>query len=105
MKVKATKKMATYLQEQAEKQNKGFEFAFEKLTIDEFKWYCDISYYNHEADFDEATNKFNVIRVIYPANCYACDRYLTTRYLMRLFRESDGTAEDFAQKVFEEIEI
>ena len=101
MKVKATKKMAEFLQERI----KVYTIKFEKVSFDFLKWNVDLDYWAHEEDFDEATNKFRVIRVIYPMGYYACDRYLTTRNLRRLFRESDGTAEDFAQKVFEEIEI
>lgn len=101
MKVKATKTMAKFLQERI----KVYTIKFEKVSIDFFKWNVDTDYWAHEEDFDEATNKFNVIRVIYPMGYYACDRYLTTKDLNRAFKQSDGTAEDFAQKVFEEMEI
>lgn len=44
------------------------------------------------------------IRVEYPADWYACDGYITTKQLNKLYRAGD-TVETFTARVLEEIEI
>lgn len=101
MKVKATKIMAKTLQEQF----KDYKITLEKYNERVYGTLVDYNTFDHEEDYDYNTSKFNVIKITYPDDYYACSRYLTTRTLTRLFDSSNGTFESFIQQIKNEIEV
>lgn len=101
MKVKTTKTMAKTLQQYF----KDYKITQEKLTERQFIFNVSIDAYNHENDFDYITNKYNVLKVTYPNNYYACNRYLTTNDLIRAYDNSDKTFNGFIKAIKQEIEI
>lgn len=101
MKVKATAVMAKTLQ----KYIKDYKITLQKYNERAYSMLVDYNTFDHEEDFDYKTSKFNVIKITYPDDYYACDRYLTTRTLTRLFNKSNGTFESFLQQIKNEIEV
>lgn len=100
MKVKATNIMAKTLQ----KYFKDYKITLQKYNERAYTMLVDCPF-SHEEDYDYKTSKFNVIKITYPDNYYACSRYLTTRTLTRLFENSNRTFESFLQQIKNEIEI
>ena len=106
MKIKATKTMATAINK-ALKGTKlsNYKVSLEKLSEHEFAWGVDLDTYKHDADYNFEDGTFNVLKVEYPQNYYACSRYLTTSDLMKAYKCSDKTYEGFIQAIIESIEI
>lgn len=104
MKVKVTNVMVRFLN--AHLSGKNYTFYLEKLTPEQYERYVDYDLFKHENDFNIKTSKLNVIRVVYPEEFYACDRYLTTNDLIKCFHNcKQKTASEFINKVFYSIEI
>ena len=70
-----------------------------KLSQEEFKWYVDLNIWSNEVDFSYTDYKFKAIRIIYPPEWYACDKYLTTKDLEYNFKQSDKTLNGFIEQV------
>lgn len=70
-----------------------------KLTEEEFKWCVDLDVWGNEVDYCYKDNTFKVIRIIYPPEWYACDKYLTTKDLEYNFKQSDKTLKGFIDEV------
>lgn len=70
-----------------------------KLSQEEFKWYVDFNIWSNEVDFCYNDYKFKAIRIIYPPEWYACDKYLTTKDLEYNFKQSDKTLNGFIEQV------
>lgn len=106
MKIKATKTMATALNK-AMKNSKlsGYKVSLEKFTERQFSLYVDIDSYKHDADYNLEDGTFNVLKIAYPQDYYACNRYLTTRDLVNIYKHSDKTYDGFMQQVIESIEV
>lgn len=66
----------------------------EKMTPDEYGRFVDYDLFSHTDDYDGT--RFKVIKVMYPCSDYAMPAYITTRDLVKAFRESDKTADGFA---------
>jgi hypothetical protein len=79
--------------------------AITKMSIEEYKWNVDLDVIYHEDDWDAEANKFKVIRITYPAECYAPPRYITTQDLNRVFRHSDRTYDGFFREIRNEYAI
>ena len=105
MKITTSKTFTKYLNQEAKKRNIPYRFYHEKMSERSFAWYVSMTPENHMIDFDYNEDVFKTIRVEYPADYYACDRYLTTKDLNRCFSRSDKTADSFMDELFEEIEI
>lgn len=102
MKLKATKTLAKELNKRIEKYN----IYGERLTERQFTFMVDSNYFNHEGDFDYTTNTFGVIVVEYPSNYYACNKYITTRDLVKIWNNTqDKTLDGLAKAFFEYVEI
>ena len=101
MKLKCTKVMAKLLNEKI----KDYEITLEKMTERQFAFLVDLDSFNHEIDFDCATNKFNVLCVNYPQDYYANNRYITTKELIKIYNQSNKTLDGFIQSFFEYVEI
>ena len=101
MKVKVSNPMVKALKESFPEMN----ISLQKLGIDAYKMEVDYDVLYHENDFDFSKNCFKVIRIAYPTEFYAIDRYLTTNDLITAFRHSDGTLSGFMDAVREAIEI
>lgn len=100
MVVKVTKKMASVLA----KEFKDYEIEYQEMTEQVYSYCVDIDSFKHENDYDFITNKFKVIKIIYPADYYALPSYLTTNDLLKCFEKSDKTYNSFIEKVKDEIE-
>ena len=108
MKIKTTKALAKFLSEKLKEHEttKNYTLTHEKVTQPFFVWSIDFDYWKHEqTDYDPSTNKFNVFKISYPLDYYACDKYITTKDLTRIFDKSDHTANGFVQAFINYIEI
>lgn len=103
MRVKATNVMAKFLSEKLK--DMGYEIYFTKMSERAYRLSVDIDYFEHDEDFDYKNEKYGVIVVEYPPEYYACNEYLTTKDLVKLFRDSDKTVDGFIANVKNEIEI
>ena len=83
----------------------GYSVSLEKLTATEYIWQVDLNAENHIHDYNERTERFNVLKVFYPEECYALPRYLTTRDLSKIFNRSDKTYIGFMNGLADFIEI
>lgn len=95
MKVKPTHKMVECLK----KVLTGCQVDLVNLTPQEFRYFVDIDDYDHEVDYDWKTSLFKVIRIVYPSEDYACDKYLTTKDLSYCLKHSDKTFNGFMEEV------
>ena len=100
MRVKVTKKMASVLA----KEFKDYTIEYTEKSTRDYEWSVDIDSFNHENDYDFLKDRFKVIKVIYPADYYACNKYLTTNDLLKCFKKSDKTYNGFIAEVKNEIE-
>lgn len=82
-----------------------YNFRLVKFTLHEFRLFVNIDDWRHENDYNPATGKMQVIKVIYPGDYYSIPRYITTNDLLDAFRRSDKTMTGFLQAVKDEIEI
>lgn len=111
MKIASTQAMATLLNKMAKKLDKtDIHFRYITLTPEVYKRYVDIEIYNayDNGDYNWKTGKLRAIEVEYPDEYYACNRYLTTQELSRIFRWNKvriKNADDFAKEVIEEVAI
>jgi hypothetical protein len=64
---------------------------------------CDI--FANDIDYDMRTGNMKAILVEYPIEYYAMPRYVTTRELQRIFRESDHSYDGFKRSLIDNIEI
>lgn len=103
MKVKVTKTMTKFLQQQLKSEK--LLITHEKLNQNYYRVYVDYNLIDHIDDYNYDTQLFSVIRINYPAECYALCRYLTTRDLNRIFIRSDRSAAGFIAAVKDEILI
>lgn len=70
-----------------------------KLSENEFKWLVDYDIWRNEKDYSIEDGKFKAIRIIYPQEYYACDKYITTRDLEYAFKQSDKTLNGFIDEL------
>lgn len=108
MKLKTTKTLAKFLSEKLKENEttKNYTLTHEQVTPNFFRCYVDFDYLDHEQnDYNINNNKFNVFKISYPFDCYANDRYLTTKDLYKIFNKSDKTANGFVQSFINFIEI
>lgn len=76
-----------------------YEVALVKLTREEYSYFVDYDVHRNEVDYDWKICMFKVIRIIYPPEDYACNKYLTTRDLSYCFKQSDKTLKGFLDEV------
>lgn len=101
MKIKVTKTMTKTLQKEFE----NYTITLKKMYLDEYKVLVDTDYYSHDNDCNTNTYKFDVIEIKYPHYYYAMPKYLTTNDLLRCFKKSDKTYDDFINQIKKEIEV
>lgn len=101
MQIKASNPMLKALKENIPK----YVFKLEKFTIDQFRLFVDVDVWKNDKDYNPATGKMQVIKVIYPDNYYCCPRYLTTYELVDIFRRSNRTFQGFMDEVKRELEV
>lgn len=100
MRVQATKTMAREIKKQT-----GFSATLEKFSPERYEVIVDYDLLANEEDYNWGDRLFSAIRIDYPAEFYAIPRYLSTRDLRRIFRESDKTFNGFFEAVKNAIEI
>lgn len=107
MQVKATNVLAKELKKFAKQDNrtKDYTISFEKVGEKFFTLNVDMDYWANDIDFDYITNTFKVIKIVYPYDYYASNKYLTTRTLQNIFKNSDKTYNGFFNAVLDYIEI
>ena len=106
MLIAATKKMVNELNKAAKAAGRPEKFGHVTMTPASYKWYVgmDTDGAFDYGDYNYSTGLMRAIRVEYPADWYACDGYITTKQLNKLYRAGD-TVETFTARVLEEIEI
>lgn len=107
MKVKVTKTFVNELNKVKKQYPKFKDYEIEFCEMDEntYRWYVDLDAWWTECDdFNLKTGKFNAIRVIYPPDYCACNKFITTKDLNKIYLRSDKTYAGFFADVLEEIE-
>ena len=80
MKLKATKTLAKLLNGKSK-----YTITCEQMTPTQFEHNVDLDCFEHEIDYNWQTNKYNVICIAYPQNYFACNRYITTKELYKIY--------------------
>lgn len=102
MKLKATKTLANELNKMIDKYN----IYGVRMHERDFSLRVDLDIYKHGRDFDHKTNTFGVIVVEYPNNYYACNKYITTNDLVKIWKNTnDKTINGLAKAFCEFVEI
>ena len=70
-----------------------------KMTPEQYERMVDCDLFRNEDDFDFETRKFKVIRIEYKADLCALPYYVTTRDLVRLYRNGDKTYGGFCEDI------
>lgn len=83
----------------------AFDVEIGKMNIELYQALVDYDALNHTEDWDAKANKLKVIRIEYPADCYAMPTYITTKDLTRIFRNSDHTYNGFMNEIRNEYAI
>lgn len=106
MKLKATKTMAAALNKAAAAAGAGITFTLEKMPERVYGVMVDYDIFGAAdyGDYNYSTGLFQAIRVSYPLECYACDSWLTTKEMHRIYCTGDSL-EAFAGKVLEAFAI
>ena len=102
MKIQVTKTMVNTLKKHLPK---GYKIEYTTVNRDSFAWLVDLHTYKHEIDYDFMIDAFKVIVISYPDNYYACNKYITTIDLTRIFKKSDKTLDGFIKDFIEYIEV
>lgn len=111
MKIASTKTMATLLNKIAKEMGiTDRHFRYITTSREVYARYIDMDYFEAEnyGDYNWQTGKFRAIEVEYPDEYYACNRYLTSKELNRIFKWNKArikNADDFAKEVIEEVAI
>lgn len=108
MRLTTTKTLAKVLQDYARKNEKTKDYKIYKTTMSErtFSLYVDIDTYNHDNDFDFVKDCYNVIVIEYPQDFYACNKYITTNDLTKIYNKmQEKTLDNFIKQFFDYIEI
>lgn len=111
MKIASTKTMTDFLNKELKKQGvNDMRFRYIAIPQDVYRQYVNMDVWEAEynGDFNYKTGKYRAIEVKYPDEYYACNRYLTSNDLRRIFTRWQlhiKNAEDFAKLVIEEMAI
>lgn len=107
MKLKATKVFTKLLKNELAKDNrtKNYNIELAKLPTRAYELFVDIDRKSEQFDYDIATNEWRVIKIIYPIDYYANNKYITTYNLHKLWRDARGNYDAFIQLFIDEIEI
>lgn len=107
MKVKVSKTMLKEMIKYFEKKKEynGYGFWYCEMSPEQFRYCVDYNgIWEHETDYDYTKNKIKVLEITYPEEFYANDKYLTTKDLVKCFRNSDKTLNGFMEQIASEIE-
>lgn len=104
MKLATTQTMARYLAKNTK--HGGYEIKQEKLPVDAFRLRVSYDVWANDGDFDFSTNKFSVIKIVYPQEYFAEPKYLTTNDLCRIYKNAkERTAAGFVEAFDDFIEV
>ena len=103
MKVKVSKTMLKeilkYLKNKGDKYN-GYGVYYTEMNENAYAYCVDYNgRYANEIDYDYNKGVMKVLKITYPYDYYACDKYLTTRDLTRVFKNSDKTLLGFMKEL------
>ena len=102
MKVKITKTLAKTLN----KEIKDFDIEYVEMNFNQYKAFVNYRPFENEEDYDYAKDKFKVFRVIYPDEYYACNQYITSKDLKRIFNYcSDNKLKTFVNELRNEYAV
>ncbi len=105
MRVKVSKLMADTIRKKCKAAGVECKVSVERYPMDAFGRSIDTDLLGNESDFEDTTNSFKVIKIVYPDNLYAMPSYLTTKGLARIYKYSDKTYDGFFREVLKAIEI
>lgn len=77
----------------------SYKITLEKLTPEQYERNIDFDLFRNTSDYSYKTGLFSVIKITYPAEYYAMPRYITTRDLTAVFRNSDKTFTSFIEEL------
>lgn len=102
MLVAVTKQMAYAINERVSQM--GYAAVLESMTPNEFSIKVG-NVFMHDEDYDMVTGRIQVIKIEYPDSYYAWPRYLTTKELRSIYKNSNGTYEGFMDELASLVEI
>ena len=105
MKLKTSKVMAKMLNEKIKDFGLDYKITQKQITLEQFKLYVDFDFWEHENDYNSSNQKFNVLEIEYPLDYYACNRYLTTNDLIKIYKDSNKTFNGFLDSFKNYVEI
>ena len=100
------KTLINYLTEEAQKNKNFYSYKFGLCYFDNERFF---NFYTGEnptkKDFNSDKQKYYCLVVEYPAEYYSDNSYVTISTLEKLYKQSDGTVEDFCKNILEFIEV
>ena len=97
--------MAKMLNEKIKDFGLDYKITQKQITLEQFKLYVDFDFWEHENDYNSSNQKFNVLEIEYPLDYYACNRYLTTNDLIKIYKDSNKTFNGFLDSFKNYVEI
>lgn len=83
----------------------GYSVSLEKVASAIYQQHIDYDLFAHEKDYEASSNSFRVIKVVYPENLYAMNRYITSNDLISIYNKSDKSYDGFMTEVVKAIEV
>ena len=105
MKLKTSKIMAKMLNEKIKDFGLDYKITQKQITLEQFRLYVDFDIWEHENDYNSSNQKFNVLEIEYPLDYYACNKYLTTNDLIKIYKDSNKTFNGFLDSFKNYVEI
>ena len=82
-----------------------YRVSLEKMNQEIYRTRVNYDLFSALQDLDNRTGRIKVFRIEYPAEFYACDRYISTNELNQIFRRSNRTMDGFIESIRNECEI
>ena len=103
--VAATKTITKYLNDNKPENSSVYNISYHTTSVFNYGLAIGDSYFNDQ-DYLPISNTMRFLQVEYKPECYAMNRYLTTRELNKIFTVYKcKTLDDLIQAIYEEIEI
>ena len=82
-----------------------YRVSLEKMDQELYRTHVNYDLFSALQDLDNRTGRIKVFRIEYPAEFYACDRYISTNESNQIFRRSNRTMDGFIESIRNECEI
>lgn len=104
MKLMVSKVMAKTLNSALK--TKDMKIEYDEMSYDRYRLCVSYNALEHTNDWSFEKSAFKVLRVVYPDDYCAVDRYVTTNDLQRILHNTNkNTLEEFANEFYKEYQI